>query len=887
MTITRSGMTPEAIEELINRRVEEALAAHDATRAANALEAENQIQNGSDGDNGNSGNGNGENGNGGNRNPNENGRGDRPIARECTYQDFMKCQPLNFKGTEGVFGLIRWFEKMETVFHISNCPEKYQVKYATCTLLNSVLTWYNSHKRTIGTEAAFAMSWRELLKLMTEVYCLRNEIQKMKSEPWNLTVKNNDLDAYTQRFQELTMMCTKMVPRRRIRLQDVVRIANNLMDQKLKRYAVKNDENKRILEVNMTRDNRGQQPPFKRPNVGGQNVETAYTAGNNERKPYNEPLPLCNKCKLHHEGPCTMRCRKCNKAGNKNEVGEARGKAYVLGGGEANLDSNVVNGTFLLNNHYASMIFDSRADRSFVSTTFSTLLDITPDTLDVRYAVELADERISETNTILRGCTLGLLGHPFNIDIMPVELGSFDFIIGMDCAPILTLPEGSENFMVYCDASRKGLGAILMQMEKVIAYASRQLKIQEKNYTTHDLELRYIVFALKMWRHYLYGTKCVVFTDHKSLQHILDQKELNMKQRRWLELLSDYDCEICYHPGKANVVADALSRKERNKPLRVRALVLTIGLNLPVQILNAQLEQRTDGTICLNGRRWIPCRGNLRELIMHESHKSKYSIHPGSDKMYQDLKKLYWWPNMKAEIATYWENITIDFVTKLPKTSTGQDTIWVIVDRLTKSAHSLPMKETNSMDKLTRQYLKEVFSRHGVPVLIISDRDNKFTSHFWHSLNKALEELPNRRRKPLEFEVGDKVMLKVSPWKWVIRFGKWGKLNPCYIGPFMILAKVGTLAYRLELPEKLSRFHSTFHVSNTKKCFVDEPVAIPLDEIQIDEKLHFIEEPVEIMDQEVKRLKQSHIPIVKVRWNSRRGPEFTWEREDQMKKKCP
>ncbi|GKB21716.1 hypothetical protein Tco_0855639 [Tanacetum coccineum] len=183
MTITRSGMTPKAIEDLVNRRMEEALAAYEATHSTNALEAENQSQNGSDGDNGNGENGNGENGNGGNGNPNENGRGDRPVARECTYQDFMKCQPLNFKGTEGVVGLIRWFEKMETVFHISNCPEKSQVKYATCTLLNSALTWWNSHKRTIGTEAAFSMSWRELMKLMTEVYCPRNEIQKMETEP--------------------------------------------------------------------------------------------------------------------------------------------------------------------------------------------------------------------------------------------------------------------------------------------------------------------------------------------------------------------------------------------------------------------------------------------------------------------------------------------------------------------------------------------------------------------------------------------------------------------------------------------------------------------------------------------------------------------------------
>ncbi|GKC87958.1 putative reverse transcriptase domain-containing protein [Tanacetum coccineum] len=285
-------------------------------------------------------------------------------------------------------------------------------------------------------------------------------------------------------------------------------------------------------------------------------------------------------------------------------------------------------------------------------------------------------------------------------------------------------------------------GAVLMQKEKVIAYTSCQLKIHEKNYTTHDLELGAVVFALKMWRHYLYDTKCVVFTDHKSLQHILDQKELNMRQRRWLELLSDYDCELCYHPGKVEAI------KEENYGTE----------DLCGMIKN--LEPRADGTLCLKNRSWIPCFGDLRALIMHKSHKLKYSIHPGSDKMYQDLKKLYWWPNMKAEIATYvskcmtcakvkaeyqkpsgllvqpvipvwkWENITMDFVTKLPKTPSGQDTIWVVIDRLTKSAHFLPMKETDTMDKLTRQYLKELISRHGVPFSIIFYRDSKFTSQF-------------------------------------------------------------------------------------------------------------------------------------------------------------
>ncbi|GJW90674.1 putative reverse transcriptase domain-containing protein [Tanacetum coccineum] len=307
---------------------------------------------------------------------------------------------------------------------------------------------------------------------------------------------------------------------------------------------------------------------------------------------------------------------------------------------------------------------------------------------------------------------------------------------------------------------------------------------------------------------------------------------------------------------------------------------MTIGLNLPKQILEAQieaqkpeniknedvggmtrkdipnkkLEPRADGTLCLNGRSWLPCYGDLRTVIMHESHKSKYSIHPGSDKMYQDMKKLYWWPNMKANIATY-----------LLKSSQGYDTIWVIVDRLTKSAIFIPMRETDPMEKLARMYLKEVVTRHGIPVSIICDREPSYA---------------DLKRKSTEFQVGDRVMLKVSPWKGLARFSKRGKLNPKYVGPFKVLEKLGAVAYKLELPH-------TFHVSNLKKCYADEPLYVPLDGLHIDDKVHFVEEPVEIMDHEVKRLKQSRIPIVKVRWNSRRGPEFTWEREDQFQKKYP
>ncbi|GJW24893.1 putative reverse transcriptase domain-containing protein, partial [Tanacetum coccineum] len=380
-------------------------------------------------------------------------------------------------------------------------------------------------------------------------------------------------------------------------------------------------------------------------------------------------------------------------------------------------------------------------------------------------------------------------------------------------APILALPEGMEDFMVYYDASLKGYGAMLMQREKVIAYVSQQLKTHEENYTTHDLELGAVVFALRLWRHYLYGKKSAI------------------------ELLSDYDCEIHYHPRKANVVADALSHKERIIPLRVQALMITLHNDLPKQILEAQKEAMKKKNVKAE---------NLGRLI-----KQIFEFRPDGtrcfgNRMYQDLKLLYWWPNMKAVIATYvskyltctkvkvehqkpsrllqqpeipvWKlkRINMDFVSGLPRMPSGYDMIWVIVDRLTKLAHFLPTRKTDTMEKLTQLYLKEIVCRHGVPILIISDRDSHFTRQ---------KSYADRRTKPLEFKVGDMVLLKVSLWK-----------------------------------GDLKGIHSTFHVLNLKKCLAEGAIIVLMDEIQLDDKLHMIEEPVEIVDREVKL--QSQIPIV-------------------------
>ncbi|GJV41429.1 putative reverse transcriptase domain-containing protein [Tanacetum coccineum] len=683
----------------------------------------------------------------------------------------------------------------------------------------------------------------------------------------------------------------------------------------------------------------------------------AYTAGPGEKREYGGSLPLCTKCNYHHNGQCTPKCNNCKKVGhlacdcrspaanangnnqrnsgmiqkvvtcfecrvqghykkdlpklkNNNRGNLARNsrataRAYVVGNAGKNPYSNVITGSFLRNNRYASILFDTGVDRSFVSTAFSSPIDIVPTILDNDYDVKLADGKIIRVNTIIRGCTLNFLNHPFNINLMDdiiivytclrafvcdLSTGSSDMdqiaslvgttvdpkrsqligkdlvsellvyelplsrdhyaflfdkcngriygshesgvqaILGQVCdcfiddiliyskskqehekylklilellkkeelyakfskclagyyqrfiegfskisksmtkltqktvmfdwgdkqeaafqllkeklcsAPILALPKGAENFIVYCDASHKGLGVVLIQNEKVIAYASRKLKIHEKNYTTHDLELGGIVLSLKIWRHYLYETKCTVFTDHKILQHILDQKELNMRQRHW-------------------------------------SFRKALGTRLD---MSTALHPQTDGQ---------------------------------SERTIQTLEDM-----LRACV--------IDF-------GNGWDRHLRLIE-FSYNNRDVQLTDPEIIHETTEKII-QIKSR----IQATRDRQKSYA---------------DVRRKPLEFQGGDKV-----------------------------LTKVGTVAYRLELPQQLSRVHNMFHVSNLKKCLSDESLVIPLDEIHIDDKLHFVEELVEIMGHEVKRLKQSCIPIIKVRWNSRRGHEFTWEREDSFKKK--
>nr|GEX43080.1 putative reverse transcriptase domain-containing protein [Tanacetum cinerariifolium] len=770
-------------------------------------------------------------------------------------------------------------------------------------------------------------------KKMTDKYCPRGEMKKLESELWNLRVKSNDVVSYSQCFQELVLFCVRMfleeadkieryvgglpdvihrsvVASRPKTTQEAIEMANELMDKRNNTWAERQAKNKRKCNKvgHIARDYRGTT-----------NVNTA----NNQRGNGTEHKPTCYECgsQGHFRKDCLK--FKNNNRGTQGGNAIALAKVYAVGRAGTNPDSNVITGTFLLNNRYASILFDTGADRSFVSTVFSSQIAITPTTLNHYYDVELADERIIGLNSILRGCILNFLNHPFNIDLMAVELGSFDAIIArapyrlapsemkelskqlqelsdkglvgyyrrfiegfskiaktmtkltqkgvkfdwgekqeaafqllkqnLCSAPILALPERSEDFMVYCDASHKGLGAVLMQREKTEARKPKNIKNED--------------------------------------------------------------------------VGGMLVENSKD----------------PEKLRTKKLEPHADGTLCLNGKSWLPCYGDLRTVIMHESHKSKYSIHPGFDKMYQDIKRLYWWPNMKADIATYvskcltcakvkakhqkpsgllvqpkipewkWDNITMDFVTKLPKSSQGYDTIWVIADRLTKFAIFVPMRETDPIEKLARMYLKEVVTRHRIPVSIICDRDPRFTSNFWKSLLKALgtsldmstayhPEIDGQRERTIqtledmlrayvidfgkgwvnhlslvEFSYNNSyhASIKAAPFKalygrkcrlpicWTkvgeaqllgsSTFWKTGEAKPKYVGPFKVLDKVGTVSYKLELSQELNRVHNTFHVSNLKKFHADEPLAVLLDGLHFDDKLHFVEEPVEIMDREAKR----------------------------------
>nr|GEV88216.1 putative reverse transcriptase domain-containing protein [Tanacetum cinerariifolium] len=741
-------------------------------------------------------------------------------TRPCFYADFMKCHPLNFKGNEGI--------------------------------VDAALSWWNSQIRTLGPES-YAMTWEVLKKKMTDKYCPQGELKKLEIELWNLKVKGNDVPTYTNRFQELTLICTKFVANENEKidkyisglpdniygnvksskprtLDKTIELTDDLMDQKLRTYVEKAD-NKR-----------------KTDDTSSGNANVANAQRDDKETPKGNGCFECGASR-HFKRDCPK--LKNKNGGNKN----AQGWVYAVGNAEKN-ENAPVNPNSNVVTEMGS--FDVIIGMDWLRTCHAVIV-CDEKLVQIPYGNETLTFRGNESNnrresrlTVISCSKVqkGIHVDPAKIESIkdwaspktPTEIRKFlglagyyrRFIEGFSkIAKSMTklthkgikFDWGSKDFVVYCDASHKGLGVVLMQREKILEVQIEALKLE------------------------------------------------NLKKE-------------------------------------------DVGGMIRTDIPKERFEPRADGTLCLNGRSWLPCNSDLRSVIMHESHKSKYSIHPGSEKMYQDMKKL--WPNMKADIATYVSKcltcakvkaehqrpsgllkvlgINLDMSTAYHPETDGQSerTIQTLEDMLrafvidfgkgwVKHLPLVKFSYNNSYHASIKVAPYEAlygrkcrspvcWAEVGEAQLIDPEMIQETTKKIIlikqriEAAQDQQKSYANQKRKPMEFEVGDRVMLKV-------------------------LAKVGKVAYRLELPQELSRVHHTFHVSNLvsnlKKCYADEPLAKPLEGVHIDDTLQFMEEPVEIMEREIKRLKRIQIPLVKVRWNSRRGPEFTWECEDSFKQKHP
>nr|GEV46267.1 hypothetical protein [Tanacetum cinerariifolium] len=932
-----------------------------------------------------------------------------------------------FHENESAIELICWFEKMENTFEISECAKVRKVKFATATLHGRALSWWNSQVATLGRDVANARSWAEVKQMMTDEFFPTEEVHRLEDELRHLKLRDMNIVAYTERFNELALLCPDVVPNGKKKvdlyikgLPEIIKAKNERIAEGLKRKWENNNQSNN--NNNHNRGNYQNNNHHNQNNNRRQNNARALTTAQNTRANQTGVAPKCKNVAPSAAVQPNIVCYSCGERGQKSSKcpkkadqrgGNVQGQAYVIRDAEHNQGPNgctlnlldhlfdidlmsielgtfdVIVGMDWLVERNALIVcgrkevhvpyrnktlvvksdsgvsrlkviscikarkYIERGSQLFLAQVTETepakkqLQDVPmicnfpevflddlpglPPPRQVEFKIELipgaapvarapyclAPSELKELLDQLRNYLrkdlyarvlhLGELwyGH-FEFQVMPFGLTNAPANKEDHKEHLKTIMELLKNEKLYAKFSKSGYYRRFIEGFSLISKPLSKLTQKNKKYEWGmEEEEAFQTLKQKLCSAPIQalpeGTENFIVYCHASLkgyEAVLKQREkkkLNKRQRCCIELLSDYDCEFRYHPGKGNVVADVLSRKDR-EPLRVRSLVMTVHTNLPEKILEAQTEAMKEENVKAE---------NLgRDMVMHESHKSKYSIHPGSDKMYQDLKKLYWWPNMKADIAAFvskcltcakvkvehqkpsgllqqpkipewkWEKITMDFVSGLPRTPSGYDSIWVIVDRLTKSAHFLPMKKTDSIEKLAQLYLKEIVCRHGVSVSIISDRDKMYGqsermiqtledmlracaidfgnswdrqlplvefSYNRYSMGKSVDRqsagvsrqksYADVRCKPMEFEVGDKVMLKVSPWKGVIHFGKRGKLSPRYIGPFEIIERIGPLAYKLELPEKLHGIHNTFHVSNLKKCLADENLVIPLEEV--------------------------------------------------------
>ncbi|GJU07325.1 putative reverse transcriptase domain-containing protein [Tanacetum coccineum] len=883
----------------------------------------------------------------------------------CSYKKFMACNPKDYDGKGGSIVYTRWIEKIESVQLMSGCGanQKFKLFPHLVTPENKIIERY--------------------------IYGLAPQIRAMVAATEPTIIQSAVLKDGMLTDEAIRNGALKKNTEKRGNGGELSRKENVRDDNKRSRTGrvfatITNPVRK---EYTGTAPKAG--PRMVTP-VSARNLMTARGAcfecgGTNH---YKAACPRLNWAPRlggnRQDQPMAIE----GGQGHGNNGNQAHGGAFIMGAEEAHQDPNIVTGMFTLNNHYATTLFDSGADYSFVFTTFIPLLDIEPSDLGFSYEIEIASGQLVEINKVIRNCKLEIEGHTFDINLIPFGHGSFDVIVRMDglsqhkakivChekvvriplpyGEILRVlgekPKEKVRYLMSAKTEEPKLKDIVVVRNFLELQGSQyfskidlrseynQLRVYEDDIPKTTIRTRYghfeftvMPFGLtnapavfmdlmnRVCRPYLDKFVIVFIDDILIYSRTKEEHEMHLEvqflghvingngyYRRFIENFSRIAKPLTILTQKNKPYVWGEEQEEAFQILKDKlcdAHVLALpdgpkdfivycdasGLGLGgVLIYSATMIARfaiiQDKILAAqNKASEVLLTGDVRTLLMDEAYKSKYSVHPGADKMYYDLRDRYWWLGMKKYIALYvskfltclkikaehqrpsgllhqpeipewkWERIAMDFVTKLQRTSSGHDAIGVIVDRLTKSAHFLPIREDSKMDRLARLYLSENIAKHGVPISIISDHDSRFTSRFWQSMQESLG-----------------TRLDIS----VVRFGKKGKLAPRFVGPFEITERIGPIAYRLRLPEELNDVHDTFHVSNLTKCFADQSLHVSLEEVQVDSKLNFVEGPVEILEKGFKKLKRSRIPIVKVRWNSKRGPEFTWEGEDQMKLKYP